>query len=312
MPGAAKLVKKEAFAAKLVSYMQKYDKAFIIHADNVTSNQFMNIRATLRPGSVVLMGKNTMMKRCIRAYIEESGDTKYEPLLDVLVGNVGLIFTSDDLNEVRKVVEGNKVPAPARAGAIAPCDVIVPAGPTGMGPEATQFFQVLNIATKINKGSVEILTDNKVVEKGQKVSSSAAALLAKLKITPFEYGLVIVHVMEGGALFSPAVLDITDEDMIKSFQAGLTNVAALSLGAGFPTLASVPHSFVNSYKAVLAVAVATEYSFPQAEKVKAYLADPSAFAVAAAPAAAPAAAAAKAPEPEEEEEEEEMAFDLFD
>ena len=65
---------------------------------------------------------------------------------------------------------------------------------------------------------------------------------------------------------------------------------------------------------MLAVAVETDYSFPLAEKVKAYLADPSAFASTDAPAAtsgdAPAAAAA-APE-EEEEEEEDMGFSLFD
>jgi hypothetical protein len=30
--------------------------------------------------------------------------------------------------------------------------VIVPGGNTGMGPEKTQFFQALNIQTKITKG----------------------------------------------------------------------------------------------------------------------------------------------------------------
>ncbi|KAI3428261.1 hypothetical protein D9Q98_006640 [Chlorella vulgaris] len=80
------------------------------------------------------------------------------------------------------------------------------------------------------------------------------------------------------------------------------------------TIASAPHSLINGYKNVLAVAVETDYSFPLAEKVKAYLADPFAFASTDAPAAgsgdAPAAAAAAAPE--EEEEDEDMGFSLFD
>ena len=50
-----------------------------------------------------------------------------------------------------------QVAAPARAGAIAPCDVIVEAQNTGMGPEKTSFFQALNISTKIAKGSIEIV-----------------------------------------------------------------------------------------------------------------------------------------------------------
>eukprot|EP00878_Enallax_costatus_P039047 GHUV01044563.1.p1 GENE.GHUV01044563.1~~GHUV01044563.1.p1 ORF type:complete len:104 (-),score=48.17 GHUV01044563.1:9-320(-) len=103
--------------------------------------------------------------------------------------------------------------------------------------------------------------------------------------------------------------------MMATVSAAVSNVAALSLACNYPTLASIPHSVINGYKNVLAIAVETDYSFPLAEKVKAFLADPSAFAVAAAPAAtdsaAPAAAAAAAPEPEEEEEED-MGFSLLD
>lgn len=102
----------------------------------------------------------------------------------------------------------------------------------------------------------------------------------------------------------------------------IANISALSLGCKFPTKASVMHSLINGYKNVLAVALATDYSFPLADKAKEYLKNPSAFAAAAAPApaaAAPAAAAAgkkeapaaKAPEPQEESEEE-MGLGLFD
>lgn len=41
----------------------------------------------------------------------------------------------------------------------------------------------------------------------------------------------------------------------------------MCLEIGYPTLASVPHSIINGYKRVLAVAVETDYSFPLAEKV---------------------------------------------
>lgn len=47
------------------------------------------------------MGKNTMMKRSIRLYCEETGNDQWAPLLDELVGNVGLIFTKQDLSQVR-------------------------------------------------------------------------------------------------------------------------------------------------------------------------------------------------------------------
>lgn len=311
-----KTQKKENYDARLCSMLDEYERAFLVFADNVGSNQMMNIRAGLRPDSVVLMGKNTMMRRSIREYVERTGNTQVESLLPLLKGNVGIVFTKGELAAVRDEIAKYKVGAPARVGLVAPIDVIVPPGNTGLDPSQTSFFQVLNIATKINKGTVEIISDVQLVKAGEKVGSSEAALLSKLGIKPFSYGLVIRQVYENGSVYDPKVLDLTDDDLANSFSAGVATVAALSLGANYPTLVSIPHSIINSYKNVLAVSIATEYSFPLADKVKEYLADPSKFAAAAPAAAAsggsaPAAAAAPVEE-EEEEEEEDMGFSLFD
>jgi large subunit ribosomal protein LP0 len=313
MPSASKLEKKEQYHARLCEYLETYDKAFIVGADNVGSKQFSDIRAALRPETIILMGKNTMMKRSIRLYCEQSGNDKWEPILDELVGNVGIVFTKGDLAQIKDEIAKYKVGAPARVGLVAPNAVSIPAGGTGMDPSQTSFFQTLGIATKINKGTIEIVSEVHLIKPGDKVGASEAALLGKLGIRPFKYGLEVMKVFENGSLFSAAVLDITDE-MMEKVAAGIANVAALSLAANYPTLASIPHSVVNGYKNVLAIAVETDYSFPLAEKVKAYLKDPTAFA-SAAPAAGGgggggAAEAAKEPEPEEEEEEE-MEFDLF-
>merc|ERR1712106_901733 len=139
-----------------------------------------------------------------------------------------------------------------------------------------------------------------------------------LKISPFSYGLVISKVYDSGSVFDPEILDITDADLLAKFASGVANVAAMSLAINYPNVASVPHSIVNGMKNLLAIAAATEITFKEAETVKAFLADPSAFAAAApaAAAAAPAAAAAKAASPKKEESEEEedddMGFGLFD
>jgi large subunit ribosomal protein LP0 len=87
-------------------------------------------------------------------------------------------------------------------------------------------------------------------------------------VKPFKYGLEVLKVYEGGSLFDVAVLDITDEDLMGAVGAGLANVAALSMAANYPTLASIPHSVINGYKNVLAIALETDYSFPLADKVR--------------------------------------------
>ena len=79
-------------------------------------------------------------------------------------GNVGFVFTNGDLSEVREKLLSNKVRAPAKPGALAPSDVIIPAMNTGLGPEKTSFFQALAIATKISKGTIEIINDVHIVK----------------------------------------------------------------------------------------------------------------------------------------------------
>ena len=118
---------------------------------------------------------------------------------------------------------------------------------------------------------MEIITPVELIKKGDKVGSSEAALLAKLGIRPFSYGLVVLQVYDDRSVFSPEVLDLTDENLIEKFFVGVSMVTSLLLAISYPTLAAAPHMFANAYKNVLAVVVATEYFFHQAEKVKEYL-----------------------------------------
>ena len=320
MPSAAVLAKKTEYDARVCGLLESYDRAFLCAADNVTSKQFMNMRAGLREkGSQILMGKNTLMKRCIRKYIERTGDQKWAELPGMMVGNVGILFVKGELMEVRDIIDEFKVGAPAKMGVLAQFDVTIPAGPSGLDPSQTSFFQALNIPTKIVKGSIEITADVKVCTEGEKVSASAATLLGKLNIKPFAYNLGLVTVFDNGSVYDTKVLDITDEDIQEKFMMGVRNIAALSLAAGYPTMASVPHSFINGYKKVLAIALTTDYVFEQAAALKALLDDPEAMAAAMAAAAKASGgggggggAAEPEPEEEEEEEEEEMEFDLFD
>ena len=76
-----------------------------------------------------------------------------------------------------------------------------------------------------------------------------------------------MQVYEGGAIFDPKVLDITDDDLLKTVKAGIANITAVSLGAGIATIVAVPHLVINGFKNVLAVALETDYSFPLADKV---------------------------------------------
>ena len=176
-----------------------------------------------------------------------------------------------------------------------------------MEPGKTSFFQALGVPTKIARGTIEITTDLKLVDAGSKVGASEATLLNMLNISPFTYGMSISQVYDQGNTFPPSVLDIEESQLLKTFSSAITTIACISLAANFPTLPSVMHSIVNSYKKILAVAICTEYTWPEIEELKDRIANPDAYAssgpAATSTEAAPAAAEEKQEEKEEEAEE---------
>lgn len=306
---------KTKYFEKIVELFDDHPKCFIVGVDNVGSNQMQQIRNSLRGHAIVLMGKNTMMRKALRGHLDKN--PAVEKILPHLKGNVGLVFTKGDLTEVRDKINENQVAAPAKAGAMAPVDVSIPPQNTGLGPEKTSFFQALSIPTKISRGTIEILTEVKLVHANERVGASEATLLNMLKISPFSYGLQVQQVYDSGTIFSPEILDITNEDLCQRFMQGVMNIASLSLAIGYPTLASAPHSLINGFKNLLAVAAATDVTFKEAETVKEYLADPSKFAAMAVTAAPTSAAPAEEKKEEkkeesEEEEDDDMGFGLFD
>jgi len=307
--------KKVAYFEKMEVMLDSYSKVFIVLVDNVGSNQMNQTRKLMRGQAEILMGKNTLMRKVMKNYLEKHPGHPVENLLPEVRGNRGFVFTNSDLPKIRDMILTNRVPAPARIGGIAPLDVVVPAGPTGCDPGQTSFFQVLQIPTKIVKGQIEITNPVNLIKKGDKVGSSEAALLQKLNIRPFSYGLVIEIIYDTGSLFPVAVLDISETEILQKFTFSLNKLASLSLEIGYPTIASLPHSIGNAFRSIVGITCQlSNYSFPKAEPYKAFLADPSAFIVAAGPAdAAPSASASDAPAaaaaPEKPKEEEVDALD---
>jgi large subunit ribosomal protein LP0 len=302
---------KQVYFEKLKELLAKYSSIFLVNVDNVGSNQMHQIRVALRGKGIVLMGKNTMVRRALRTILSEN--PHFERLLPYIKGNIGFVFTDQDLKDVREIIVANKVAAPARAGAFAPKDVTVPASNTGMEPGKTSFFQALGIPTKIARGTIEIVSDVKVVTAGTRVGPSEATLLNMLNISPFTYGMTVVQIYDRGNVFSPDVLDVDEQELIDRFLSGIKTIAAISLALNYPSIVSVSHTLVNAYKNLIAVSLATEYTFEGTEKIKEYLANPEAFAVAAAPAmeSVPVVAAAAVEENEEAKEDdsdEEMGF----
>jgi len=284
MAEVSKKGKKQEYAKKLTELLGQYEKILLVTVDNVGANSIQKIRQTLRGQAVLLFGRNTLIRKAIRDYIEKCNEAgnkegvRIESLLPNIKGNVGLIFTNGDLNNIKEVTESFKQKAPAKIGAIAPEDVFVEPGPTGMEPTQTQFLQALNIASKIVKGQVEIISRVHLIKEGDKVGTSEATLLDKLSIMPFSYRAVVKTVFDAGFVYPAALLNLGTNDVMQMLAKGLQRITTVALQIGFPSLSTVPHLLANAYKNILSISVETDYEFEGSKDIKAYLKNPSAFA----------------------------------
>lgn len=313
-----KRIKKENYWARLQSYCVEYKKALFVDCDNVSSKQICKIRKALREiDAIMIHGKNTLMKASI-AHLQsepQEEDEDYEERKETWVkrdelslissncrGNTAIIFTNGDLTDIKEIIDNEKREAPAKSGAIAPDDVWIRAGPTGLDPKQTGFFQNLQIQTKIQKSQVEIIADKQIIFAGDKIDGSQAALLDKLGIRPFSYKMNILKVYEQGNVFDAAVLDLSKDVLLQKFQGGIMNLTKMSLGGGVVNKLSATHHILNSFKNLACVSFASNYSFEQAEKMKS--------AAGSRPAATGAVATTEAKVEEKKEEEEEVDVDM--
>jgi len=229
-----KRIKKENYWDRLQEVAYKYKNCLFVNSDNVSSLQISKLRFRLREiGAYMIMGKNTLMKAALTKantkpeegdddYDERKDNWEFSPSIEKIIGqlrgNINLIFTNGDLSEVKSVLDTEVRESPAKPGMLAPKDVSVPTGPTGLDPKQTGFFQTLQIQTKIVKGQIDIVAEKQVVFKDTRVDSTQAALLDKLKIYPFEYKMKVTKILQGGNIFDSAVLDLTMESIIEKFR----------------------------------------------------------------------------------------------
>merc|ERR1719426_588314 len=259
-----------------------------------------------------------MIRKALLDGHEKHPDAGLDNLRASIKGNLGFIFaTNCELDDIRASLDKFVLESAAKSGQVSMVDWDIPSGPTGMDPSQTSFFQTLNIATKIVKGQIELISAFQILKTGEKVSASAAVLLNKLNIKPFNYKMEVEMVFQGGAVFPAAVLDISDAVLISKFLSGVNNMAAFSRELGIPTEAGLPHAFGNAFKNVAALLADVSFTFKEVEEVKKFFDNPDAYAAAnpggggggGGGAAAPAAATKAAAAVVEEEEEEDQDFD---
>lgn len=270
----------------------------------------------------MIIGKNSLIRKALKFVTEAPNassddyedhkqwtqDPKLEALKDLMVLNVGLIFSEEPYAELRTKIEAQKLSMPARTGVISPCNVIIPAGPTGIEVGKIDLFHKLNFQCKTVKSAIEISKEKQIITRGQKVTEGATQLCKLLAIVPFEYSLTFQKVYIGGTVLDQDIIEMDMSVITSAVEKYAGYLTAVSMGASIPNALSVPHFIANAFKTCLAIGSESGYSFKQLED--AMNATPVAATVTVA--ADTKVTAAKVVEAEVEEESEDMDLgDMF-
>jgi large subunit ribosomal protein L10 len=233
---------KREEVAELVAFLERYDSVGIVDVAGIPSRQLQSMRRGLHGSAEIRMSRNTLTVRAL----EEVSDG-LEELTDYVSGQVAFVGTNDNPFGLYQQLEASKTPAPISAGEIAPNDIVIPEGDTGVdpGPFVGELQQV-GAAARIMDGSIHVTEDSKVLEAGEPVSEELEGVLSELGIEPKEVGLDLRGVFSDGVRFEPDELAIDVEEYRSDVAAAASAARNLSVNAAFPTAETTPTLLANA------------------------------------------------------------------
>lgn len=255
---------KKDVVTKIKQLIKEYPIIGCVNMESLPTPQLQKMRAQLRGKVEIFMAKRRLIKIAIEGIKKEKPDIeKLEPYLE---GMPALIFTKENPFSLFQMLQKNKSSAPAKAGQIAPRDIIVPAGPTPFapGPIISELGGV-GIKAGIESGKVVIKEDSLVVKKGDEISDVVASVLTRLKIEPMEIGLDLVATFENGEILTKDILSINPGEYIENVRKLAGEAFALATEIGYICPDTLLPMITKAHQE--ARAVATEVDFPTEETI---------------------------------------------
>ncbi len=244
--------KKVGVADRVASLAKTYPVIVVTQLSKVRSAQLMAIRKVLRGQAEIYVVKNQLAI----IGLKKAGVKNADELVKHLTGQNALLFSKTDPFKLYLMLEKNRVSLPARAGDIAPADIIVPAGNTGQpaGPILSEFREA-GVQTKIESGSIWVTKDSVAAKQGTILSPKLASLFSKLGLKPIRAGLSIAFAYENGLIYGADVVAI---DLIKYTQSlleGYTSSKLLAIHISYVTKETAPVLIALAYREAMALAI---------------------------------------------------------
>lgn len=246
---------KKELVNEMVQDMVSAPVVAIVDMHGIPGQQVQAMRAGLRSYVKLRMTKNNLMLLAIEEVAKQKQE--FAGLKDAVHGQCAIVTTDMDPFKLYKRLEATMTPAPAKAGDIAPCDIIVHKGPTPFGPgPIIGELQKLGLPAKIDAGKIVINKDTTLVKEGEPVPANVAAMLPKLEILPMVVGMDLRVAHEDGTVYHKDVLNIPEGYYESMFATAAHNARALALEVAFPTKDVIDLMIGKAFREAIAVSVA--------------------------------------------------------
>jgi large subunit ribosomal protein L10 len=220
----------------IVDMIESYESVGVVNIAGIPSRQLQDMRRDLHGTAELRVSRNTLLERAL-----DEVDDGLEDLNGYVTGQVGLIGTDDNPFSLFQELEASKTPAPIGAGEVAPNDIVIPEGDTGVDPGPfVGELQSVGADARIQEGSIQVLSDSTVLDTGGEVSQELANVLNELGIEPKEVGLDLRAVFADGVLFEPKELALDIDEYRSDIQAAAGRAFNLSVNADYPTATTAP------------------------------------------------------------------------
>ncbi len=223
--------------------LDKSELSAIVSISGIRNNQLQGIRRTLKGQ----MHMQVMRATLLRKALEKSKKENIKELETAISGQIALVTSGHEPNELYELLETTKLNAPPKGGEVAEDDIIVEPMDTGFppGPMISEF-QKVGLQTAIEKGTINIKKETVFIKAGETISKEKAKILEKLNIKPMRVGLRVIGAVKDGLYYNEEVLSVSKEQILGNMVSAFSAAKAVALNTTFLVPEILPDLIVKA------------------------------------------------------------------
>ncbi len=240
---------------QLVDLFKTYKNIAVIEVSRLNDKQVQEMRKILRGKAIIRMSKKNLQLLAIESFKTSTKNKNLDELANKIPGQAALCFSNMDIYELKKIFNNHEWMVPAKPNEVAPVDIWVPAGDTGLptGQVISELNMILRLPTRIQNDTIWIREDTRTHKAGDIVNVKQAAVLKKLGIKPVESLIKIKYAWSEGELLTEDILYMNIEQFKQDILAAYIPAQKLALEMGIIDRETLKPLTQKAYREALAV-----------------------------------------------------------